>query len=62
LRQWDGKLIRTTDWLRFKPRIDPATTTCDTGYAAVARGSYVIFRRLRNAGEIPAFRNSCLRQ
>jgi hypothetical protein len=54
LRQWDGALIRTTDWLRFKSGVDPATVTFDTGYAAAARESYAIFRRLRDAGEIPA--------
>ena len=54
LRQWDGALIRTTDWLRFKPGIDPATVTFDTGYAAAAREFYATFRRLRDAGEIPA--------
>ena len=54
VRQWDGVLIRTTDWLRFKAGVDPATVTFDTGYAAAARDSYAIFRRLRDAGEIPA--------
>jgi hypothetical protein len=54
LRQWDGALIRTTDWLRFKTGIDPTTVTFDTGYAAAARDSYATFRRLRDAGDIPA--------
>jgi hypothetical protein len=54
VRQWDGALIRTTDWLRFKPGVDPATVTFDTGYAGAARESYATFRRLRDAGEIPA--------
>ena len=54
LRQWDGAVIRTTDWLRFKPGVDPATVTFETGYAAAARDSYGVFRRLRDAGEIPA--------
>jgi hypothetical protein len=54
LRQWDGALIRTTDWLRFKAGVDPATVTFDTGYAAAARGSYAVFRRMRDNGEIPA--------
>ncbi len=53
LRQWDGAVIRTTDWLRFKPGVDPATVTFDTGYAAAARESYDTFRRLRGAGDIP---------
>jgi hypothetical protein len=54
VRQWDGALIRTTDWLRFRPGVDPATVAFDTGYAAAARESYTVFRRLRDAGEIPA--------
>jgi hypothetical protein len=54
LRQWDGALIRTTDWLRFKPGVDPASVAFETGYAAAARESYAVFRRLREAGEIPA--------
>ena len=40
LRQWDGALIRTTDWLRFRPGVDPSTVTFDTGYAEVARNLY----------------------
>ncbi len=54
LHQWDGALIRTTDWLRFRTGVDPATVTFDTGYAAAARDSYAVFRRLRDTGEIPA--------
>lgn len=54
LRQWDGAVIRTTDWLRFKPGVDPTTVAFETGYAAAARGSYEVFRRLRDAGEILA--------
>lgn len=54
VRQWDGALLRTTDWLRLKPGTDPATVTFDTGYAAAALDSYAVFRRLRDAGEIPA--------
>src|SRR3984885_1278146 len=54
LRQWDGALIRTTDWLRFKSGVDPATVAFDTGYAAAALESYATFRGLRDAGVIPA--------
>ena len=54
VRQWDGVLIRTQHWLRFKAGVDPATVTFDTGYAQAARDSYAIFRRLRDSGEIPA--------
>ena len=53
VRQWDGQVLRTTEWLRFKTGIDPATLTFETGYAAAARESYAVFRRLRDAGEIP---------
>ena len=53
LRQWDGAAIRTTEWLRFSTGVDPAGVTFDTGYAAAALDSYAIFRRLRDAGEIP---------
>ena len=48
LRQWDGALIRTTDWLRFRSGVDPSAVTFDTGYAEAARNSYAIFRRLRD--------------
>ncbi len=54
LRQWDGALIRTTDWLRFKPGVDLASVTFDTGYADAAQASYATFRRLRDAGVLPA--------
>ncbi len=53
LRQWDGKLIRTTDWLRFKPGVAPEGVAFETGYAAAARDSYAVYRRLRAAGQIP---------
>src|SRR5580658_8737883 len=54
LRQWDGVVVRTTDWLRFRSGIDPSTVSFDTGYAEAAIASYAVFRRLREAGEIPA--------
>jgi hypothetical protein len=54
LRQWDGAVLRTTDWIRFREGIDPAAVTFETGYAEVAIESYAIFKRLRDAGEIPA--------
>jgi hypothetical protein len=52
LRQWDGAVVRTTDWLRFRPDIDPDTVTFDTGYAEAAIESYAVFCRLRDAGEL----------
>jgi hypothetical protein len=54
LRQWDGAVIRSTEWLRFRAGVDPSSVTFDTGYAAAALESYAIFRRLRDAGELPA--------
>lgn len=53
LRQWDGVVVRTTEWLRFRPGIDPDTVNFNTGYAEAAIASYAVFRRLREAGELP---------
>ena len=53
LTQWDGQLLRRTEMLRFRPGVDPATVTFETGYAAAARESYATFRSLRAAGVIP---------
>jgi hypothetical protein len=53
LRQWDGALLRSTEWIRFRAGIDPASVTFETGYAEAAIESYSTFRRLRDAGEIP---------
>ena len=54
LTQWDGTLIRETELVRFKPGVDPARTVLETGYARPAIASYATFRRLREAGVIPA--------
>jgi methionine synthase II (cobalamin-independent) len=54
LRQWDGVVVRTTEWLRFRADVDPATVTFHTGYAEAAIESYAVFRRLRDAGELPS--------
>jgi len=54
LHRWDGQLLRTTDWLRFRAAIDPASVSFETGYASAARDSHAIFRRLRDSGELPA--------
>lgn len=54
LVQWDGQLLRRIERLRFRPGIDPAGVTFETGYAAAAIESYAVFRRLRAAGVIPA--------
>jgi hypothetical protein len=52
--QWDGKLLRSIPGLRFRAGVDPATVEFETGYAAAATASHAIFRRLRDAGVIPA--------
>jgi hypothetical protein len=31
LRQWDGTILRTTDWIRFRSEIDPASAAFETG-------------------------------
>jgi hypothetical protein len=54
LRQWDGAVLRTTEWIRFRPGIDLNTVTFDTGYAEAAIESYATFRRLREKGDLPA--------
>lgn len=52
--QWDGKVIRETKRLRFKPGIDAESVTFDTGYDRAARESYAVFSRLRRDGVIPS--------
>lgn len=54
LRQWDGALIRRSEFVQFRPGVDPATVTFETGYAEAAIASYAVFRRLRAEGVIPA--------
>lgn len=54
IRQWDGKLLRETELVRFKPGIDPKTVSFPTGYAEAAIASYAVFERLRANGVIPA--------
>lgn len=50
--QWDGKLVREVEQVRFKPGVDPATVRFETGYDKVALASWEIFKRLRDAGAI----------
>jgi hypothetical protein len=52
--QWDGKIVRETMRLRFKPGIDPQDVTFDTGYDRAAKESYAVFSRLRREGTIPS--------
>ena len=51
--QWNGKVVREIDQLRFKPGIDPATVVFETGYDKAALASWEIFKRLRASGAIP---------
>jgi hypothetical protein len=53
LREWNGRLLRETPLLRFRPGVDPDGVTFETGYAEAARASYDVFRRLRAEGVIP---------
>lgn len=50
--QWDGKVIREVEQVRFKPGVDPATVVFDTGYDKAALASWEVFKRLRTAGAI----------
>lgn len=54
LYQWDGKLLRETELLRFKAGIDPDSIAFPVGYAEAAEHSYSVFRRLRSEGVIGA--------
>ena len=51
--QWDGKVVREIEQVRFKPGVDPATVVFETGYDKAALASWEIFKRLRDAGAIP---------
>ena len=50
--QWDGKLVREVEQVRFKPGVDPAAVNFETGYDKAALTSYDVFKRLRDAGLI----------
>lgn len=50
--QWDGKLVREVEQVRFKAGIDPATVVLETGYDKAALASWEVFKRLRTAGVI----------
>ena len=51
--QWDGKVVREIEQVRFKPGVDPATVVFETGYDKAALASWEVFKRLRDAGAIP---------
>lgn len=50
--QWDGKLVREVEQVRFKAGIDPAAIVFETGYDRAAAASWEAFKRLRTAGMI----------
>jgi hypothetical protein len=51
--QWDGKVVREIEQLRFRPDVDPTTVAFETGYDKAALASYETFKRLRADGAIP---------
>ena len=52
--QWDGKVVREIEQVRFKPGVEPATVAFETGYDKAALASWNVFQRLRASGAIPA--------
>ena len=51
--QWDGKVVREIEQVRFKPGVDPATVTFETGYDKAALASWETFKRLRDCRRDP---------
>jgi hypothetical protein len=51
--QWDGKVVREIEQLRFKPGVDPAKVNFGTGYDKAALTSWEVFKKLRDSGAIP---------
>ena len=51
--QWDGKVVREIEQVRFKPDVDPETVIFETGYDTAALASWKVFNRLRDALLIP---------
>ena len=50
--QWDGKVIREIEQVRFKPGVDPDAVTFETGYDKAALASWEVFKRLREDGVV----------
>lgn len=50
--QWDGKVVREINQVRFKPTVDPDKVAFETGYDKAALASWPVFKRLREAGTI----------
>lgn len=53
IKEWNGRIIRETQLLRFKPGVDTSKVTFETGYSKAAIDSYSVFKSLRNQGVIP---------
>ena len=50
--QWDGKVVREINQVRFKPGVDPGKVKFETGYDKAALASWPAFKKLREAGTI----------
>ncbi len=50
--QWDGKVVREINQVRFKPGVDPDRVSFATGYDTAALSSWQTFKRLRDTGTI----------
>jgi hypothetical protein len=50
--QWDGKVIREINQVRFKPTVDPNKIKFETGYDKAALASWPAFKRLREDGTV----------
>jgi hypothetical protein len=50
--QWDGKVVREIQQVRFKPGVDPDRVLFETGYDKAAAASCEVFKRLRDSGAI----------
>ena len=50
--QWDGKIVRETQWMKFKDDADPSASSFPTGYRNAAAESYQVYARLRDEGVI----------
>jgi len=50
--QWDGKVVRETQWMKFKDDADPSALSFPTRYRDAAAESYQVYARLRDEGVI----------
>jgi hypothetical protein len=51
--QWDGKVVREVEQLRFKAGVDTSKISFQTSYDEKAAASWEVFKRLRESGVIP---------